>query len=98
MVSKAKPPQPSVSAASMSPTLTAAQRADVLREYGLDDLGVDSGVGAWDDGLELDVDADGDGVVRGGSGGGGKARKGGRSGGEKKKKPGLGARVMDDEA
>ena len=76
------PPQP-------SPVLTAWQRAEVLRDYGLDDVGVDAA--SWDDGLELDDTA----AVDGGKGreDGGRVKKG-RNG--EKKKRGLGAVVVDD--
>ena len=71
-----------------SPVLTAAQRADVMRDYGLDDVGAD--VASWDDGLELDI------ATNGGNGGageeGGRIKRGKNS--DRKKK--LGAVVMDD--
>ena len=63
-----------------SPTLTAAQRADVMRNLGLDDVGVE--VASWDDGLELQV--------------GETASKGKRGVKGDKKKKGLGAVVMND--
>ena len=69
----AAPPQ-------QSPQLTASQRAEVMRNLGLDDVGVE--VGSWDDGLELDVEET--------AGKGKKGVKGDR------KKNGLGAVVMND--
>ena len=74
-------PQPAVQP-SPSPVLSASQRADVMRDYGLDDVGVD--VASWDDGLELE------GAGGSSAGAGKKARNG------DKKKKGLGAVVMDD--
>ena len=72
-----------------SPALSAAQRAELMSDYGLDDVGLE--VGSWDDGLELGV-----GPGDGGAGGGERGEKGKRGKGGDKKKRGLGAVVMDE--